>query len=145
MKIEDIEGASRLDGSAIRRALQKLQNWATGMELAIGVDPLAPTGSRVRTAPPPLARLTVYGGSGRFVLSIDLPPDAIGPMLHEIKSSDTVPLAASTDIVTFPINPATYTEILAPNITRYFQIRSRYYTSDFNQPKITEAVFSGAA
>ena len=145
MKLSDLEGAANLDKGSLRRTLTKLQSWATSLELAVGVSPNSEPGEgRMRVAPPSLASLAVTGGGGRFVIEIGLSKDLVGPVTHEIKISETVPFMASTTVETLPENPATRIEIATPNIIRYFQLRSRYYASDWNQPVLSKAIDSGA-
>lgn len=142
MKLEEIDSASR-GHAPLRRLLQKIQEWATGMEQATGVGPLPPAqGGVPRVAPPPKSQLSVNGTSGRFEISIVLAEDLIGPVIHEIKISETLPFIASTTVETLPENPSTSVVIFDPNVTKYFQLRSRYYTSDWNGPVITGAITS---
>jgi hypothetical protein len=101
---------------------------------------LAPAqGGKIRVAPPPLNTLAVEGSEGIFTVVITLSSDSIGPELHEIKTSDTLPFLSSTTVVTYPQTPQTRFELATPGETKYFQLRSRYYTSDFNKPVVTSA------
>ncbi len=133
----------------LRRALQRIQDWCSGVERAVGIDPLAQAkggvgAGAVRVAPPPAATLTVVGGGGTFAVAIDLPDNVTGPVINELKVSATVPFKGSSTVNKYPLNPATYLTINIPNTTFYFQLRSRYYTSDFNQPVVFGPVSSGA-
>jgi hypothetical protein len=148
MVLSELDAAAKSNPS-LRRVLQQIQDWMTGTEQAVGIAPLAPAqGGKVRQAPPPQATLAVSGADGRFEIKITLPAAAIGPMLHEIKYSETVPFASSTTVVTLPSTPDTVIQVFCPSsdasgIRRYFQMRSRYFTSDFNQPVVSDQVFSG--
>lgn len=144
MTIEEIEAAAD-SNPALRRVLTRIESWATAMELETGVNPLAaPTGGRKRVAPPPSATMVVNGGNGRFTIVITNPPGVTGTLLHEIKSSLTIPIISSNSIITYGPAPDVLGEVLVANETRFFQIRSRYQTSDFNQPQVFGPIFSGA-
>lgn len=147
MKIEDLEGASRSQPGALRRALQQIQTWCTGIEQSTGLNPLAPAGGgQFRVAPPPLCAMTVEAVSGLFVVVIELNDQLTGPVLHQIKMSSSIPFERSPDVVTFKNVPDCRFPIASvPNTSKYFAFRSRYYNSDYNasQTLIGGAVFNG--
>lgn len=142
MKLEEIDAAAGKN-SSLRRVLSKIQSWATGLENTIGVDPNSLAGGDTRLQAPPQVTPTITGAHGRFLIALELPATAIGPMLHEISISTTIPFLNSETVVKLPSNPATYVEVTSPNSTKYFQIRSRYYASDFNQPRVIGPISSG--
>lgn len=144
MKIEEIDAAAGKNVS-LRRALQKLQSWMTGVELTTGWDPLASaTDGVIRQMPPPLATFTVTGVGGVFRLSITLPAGLTGLPLHEIKVSETSPFMVSQTVETMPLTPGTYLELTRSPALLYFQLRSKYLISDFNRPIVVGPVASGA-
>jgi hypothetical protein len=141
LKIEDLEGTSQGRPGSVRRAFNSVQSYLTSLEKALGFSPdAAPGGGKLRVAPPPLCSFMVTGMGGRYIVEITLHPDLTGPVLHELKSSDTLPVKGSDTVETYPENPATYIEITLPNTSKYFQLRTRYYTSEFNQPQVSDLI-----
>lgn len=144
MKIPELEAAAS-GNPALRRVLTKIQSWTEEVEKGIGFAPFG-TGKagRKRVIPPPLAGMIVEGLDGHFQVQITPPESATGTMFHEVKSSTTIPFVASQDVISHGVSPEGHLDIILPNSTRYFQLRSRYSTSDFNQPQpTTDAIFSG--
>lgn len=148
MNIDELNGAANKN-SALRRALLSIQTWATALENRIGVEAIpkasvSKSGKGVEA--PPLCSFTVDGATGRFIITIVVPKSVSGPVVHQIKTSSTLPFASSTDVITYPDNPATIVEIYEGNVTKFIQVRSRYYTSDYNQPVVivaSVAAFNG--
>ena len=147
MNIPDIAGAVSDKGS-LRQALEKIQEWATALEDAIGVDPLpklaqATRGTVQTVLPPPLCAFTVEEAPGGFIVAITLHPNIRGLVLHEIKTSETIPFGSSITVTAYPLNPATRIPLLSVD-PLYFQLRSKYLTSDLNAIQTTpESVTPG--
>lgn len=138
MKIEDLEGAIKGNNS-LKRALQYIEKWGSALEKRLGVEaiPQASIANEgVGVLPPPLCPFTVSGASGRFIITINVPDSVKGPVVHQIKTSSSVPFSNSTDVITYPDNPATMIEIYEGDVTKFIQLRSRYYTSDYNKPQV---------
>lgn len=135
MKLEEVEAAAGRN-PALRRLLTKAENWMTGMEKVLGVTPDSVPGKPQRTAQPPLSDYTVEGANGFFVVEVTLNPSLKGPVLHRVKTSNTLPFASSVSVTTYPDAPDSRIVIpaLGGSATKYFQLESRYYTSDFNRP-----------
>lgn len=143
MKLSEIESASKSNPS-LRRILQMIETWGTGMEDHLGFNPQAGSQAKnKRVGPPMLANMTIEGVDGHFSIQITNPVGAAGQILHEIKGSPTVPIVKSTDlIVRGPSSDLQY-DIIDPGVSRYFQLRSKYAYSDFNQPQVFPSVSSG--
>lgn len=142
MKLGEIEGAAGKN-AALRRVLQAIETWGTGIEKGVGLNPLAPghVGSR-KLATPPLADFTVIGVDGHYVVDITNPLN-VATMYHEVRAATTVPIVASNDIIVRGPFIDSHLDIIDPNTTRYFQLRSRFANSEYNAPQISQAVDSG--
>lgn len=142
MDLGELEGAAK-GNPPLRRVLQTIQAWATGFEVATGINPLAPAhAGKRKLAPPPLADMVVTGVDGHYAVDITNPTTTPG-ILHEIKAATTVPIGKSLDIITIGPTGDLQIDILDPGTTRYFQLRSKFPNSDYNQPQIFQAVSSG--
>lgn len=139
MKINDLDGAAK-NNSGLRRALLYIETWATALETKIGVEAISVASNANKgkgVAPPPLCSFTAQGATGRFIITITVPSSVAGPVVHQIKTSSTLPFAASPDVITYPDNPSTIVEIYEGDVSKFIQVRSRYYTSDYNAPVVT--------
>jgi hypothetical protein len=120
--------------------LQRVESWMTGMEEATGIQPdSAPRRDnhegRIRTAPPPLCKFTVTGHNSFLLINIILNPALLGPVLHRVKVSETLPFASSTTVETTPDTSNSIILIPAtPGVPLYVQLETRYLTSDWNRP-----------
>lgn len=144
MRIPGIDAAAGKNDS-LRRALSRIEEWTEAMERGLGFSPFGPGKvGQDSSGPPPLATFTVTGDAGNFTIEIQTPDTARGTMFHELKSSQTVPFVASTTILVHGgPSPSAHVVITLPGETRYFQLRSRYATSVFNQPQVSDVVAAG--
>lgn len=142
MTLGEIEGASK-DNPSLRRMLQAIQGWMTAIEKNIGFDPQVVNKANRIVRPPPLASYVVTGQDGIYTIQITNPEGLAGQVTHEIRAATTVPVGKSLDIIIRGPSPDTLVTIVDPGTTRYFQLRSKYALSNYNQPQISEAVSSG--
>lgn len=144
MTLPELDAAAG-GSKALRRALKDIQDYLTLMEQALGLDPhFQPATKGDRTSiqtvqVPPRMPFTVEAVPGGYIVDITLPKEIRGPVLHEIKSSLTLPFLASVSVNTEPLNPSTKVFISGTQ-ARYFQLRSRYLTSNFNAPQVSELI-----
>lgn len=144
MKIPGLDAAAAGNAS-LRNVLARIEQWTEEMERGTGFVPFGPgTVGQDKAAPPPLASFIVTGANGSFVVEITTPDDARGTMFHEVKSSQSIPFSNSTTILQHGgPSPSGHIVIVLPSETRYFQLRSRYGSSVFNQPQVSAAIASG--
>lgn len=134
MTLDELEGASK-GNPALRRVLQQVQDWMTGVEKQTGTRPLAGAVSTFKPNPPALAKFTVTAVGSNFVIQITNPPGVIG-VLHQLIGATTIPIQASTNIIMS--GPAPDLQVVIPNpaTTRYWQLRSKFQNSDYNDPQV---------
>lgn len=115
------------------QALSTLANQSDALERAAGVVLGGPAaGSAAAPAPPP-AQWLITASEGHFVIQITPPAGATAPMQHQLRSAlnQSFNLHASVNAYTLGLGECTR-DIVDPNETRYWQIRSRYQGSDWN-------------
>lgn len=127
-----INGYATLD-SDLYQALTALANQCDAIERAAGVVLGAPQGSQAALAPPPAAQWTITTAQGHYVIQIVNPAAAAAPIQHQIRSGLDQNFNANSDVATFTLGLGEATrDIVDPNETRYWQIRSRYQGSSWN-------------
>lgn len=115
------------------QALSMLANQSDALERATGLVLGAPSaGSTAAPAPPP-AQWLITASEGHFVIQITTPAGASAPVQHQIRSAlnQSFNLQASVNLYTLGCGECTR-DLVDPNETRYWQIRSRYQGSDWN-------------
>ncbi|TAN23905.1 MAG: hypothetical protein EPN33_03560 [Acidobacteria bacterium] len=114
------------------QALSTLANQSDALERATGVVLGAPSGGAAAPAPPP-AHWLITANQGHFVIQITTPANATAPVQHQIRSAlnQSFNLQASVNIYTLGYGECTR-DIVDPNETRYWQLRSRYQGSSWN-------------
>ncbi|MGH9475436.1 MAG: hypothetical protein ACRD1C_03785 [Terriglobales bacterium] len=115
------------------QAFVALANQSDALELASGLVLGAPQGSQASAAAPPAASWTIAASQGHFVIQITNPPSATAPVQHQIRSALDQNFNANSSMAAFTLGLGETTrDIVDPNETRYWQIRSRYQGSSWN-------------
>lgn len=144
MNLEEVDAAAK-GNPALARILRKLEKWTDAVETLTGTDPLAPGFAKTRkVAPPPLASFTVTGDGGDYAISITNPTDVSGTILHELRGGTTVPINKASDVIVRGPSPDLNYVINDPGTSRYFQLRSKFPASGYNEPQVSTVASSGA-
>ncbi|MGH8115525.1 MAG: hypothetical protein ACREPS_10810, partial [Rhodanobacteraceae bacterium] len=92
-----------------------------------------PQGSQASMAAPSTAQWTIAVSQGHYVVQITNPASAAAPVQHQIRSSLDQNFNANSSMVTFTLGLGEATrDIVDPNESRYWQIRSRFQGSNWN-------------
>lgn len=134
MTLDELEGAAK-NNPPLRRVLQQIQDWMTGIEKQFGSRPLGGAQAQFKSDPPPLATFTVAAVGEHYTIFITNPPGVTG-ILHQLIGGTTLPVSASANIITRGPAPDLAYTIVDPSTTRYWQLRSKFTNSDYNQPQI---------
>lgn len=115
------------------QALSTLANQSDALERATGVVLGAPAASSTAAPAPPPAQWLITAAEGHFVIQITTPANATATVQHQLRSAlnQSFNLQASVNIYTLGYGECTR-DIVDPNETRYWQLRSRYQGSSWN-------------
>lgn len=119
--------------AALYQALTALANQADALERTAGVTLGTPGGSQAATAAPAAAQWTITASQGHYVVQITNPAAATAAIQHQIRSALDENFNANSTMATFTLGLGEGTrDIVDPNETRYWQLRSRYQGSNWN-------------
>lgn len=117
--------------SSLYQALTALANHADALEKAVGVQVTGGKSSALLGAPP-MASWTITAANGHFVVQITNPDSAAAAIQHQIRASVSSAFDAASGVATYTLGLGETTrDVVDPNASKYWQIRSRYQGSSW--------------
>ena len=112
------------------QALTQLANFSDTLEQKAGIR-VSATGS---TAPAPAAsQWAIAAAAGHYLIQITPPAAATAPVQHQLRSALDQNFDANSSVFTYTLGLGENTlDLVDPNETRYWQMRSRYQGSGWN-------------
>ncbi|MGH9413014.1 MAG: hypothetical protein ACRD0Y_04665 [Terriglobales bacterium] len=122
-----------ISSPALFQALSALANQSDALEQAAGVV-LGTSGGSTASAPVPAAAQWVISASeGHFLIQITKSSAARAPIQHQLRSALDQSFNANSSLMICTLGfGETTRDIIDPNETRYWQLRSRYQGSGWN-------------
>ncbi|MGH9482514.1 MAG: hypothetical protein ACRD1L_10545 [Terriglobales bacterium] len=120
--------------SDLYQALAGLASFSDGLEQAAGVrGGRAGSAAQTQAAAPPAASWAITASQGHYLIEITNPASATAPLQHQLQSASNTNFDTNSATTTVTLGLGqTSLDVINPNVSLYWRIRSRFQGSTWN-------------